>query len=236
MGNTNITLMPLALLLVAPIGAWTFATAATRWFDGKCDSQFFPGTVHGDAIRVPKSWIWATGAVLGVAALLLAEWGYYCLTVDKELEDKWELFFTGIVPFAALGFFIYQAMAGAFFATTSLTIEAKRDGRDSIIASVTIERGDHWLVDIASLAYSITEGETKGSWLPIDIPCGPENKLRLAPKEKATTMFRIPTTVTGDAIITIQALTYGLMWPVPGRSYARVLVPPAKDNDSPAGP
>ncbi|WP_446810955.1 hypothetical protein ACH50O_05110 [Methylomonas sp. 2BW1-5-20] len=126
--------------------------------------------------------------IIGFVAIKLIE------TLDKNQNEKMEKLSGIIVPLIAAIYFIYQATSGSFFATTSITLEAKRntDNANEVVITANIERGDNCLVEILESKYQITEhpGNRTSDWKSIAFPSRIEGStaiLRLALKEKTQT-------------------------------------------------
>lgn len=208
------------------------------------------GAAGLNAVDVPWFSLIATGAVLGVASLLLLQWANFCLARSQPSSSgSVELFLSGSVPMAAALYFVYQLLAGNLFATTSVSVDAVRDAQDANFAIVTlkIERGDNWLTEIASAAVTtgaLWDGQTR--WQEAYLPHRPGHLARLAPKETMSTRFRFelkPEREAGKAasrsgeehvVVTARVVAYGLLWPIPSESYAAALVlPPGAGGDKP---
>lgn len=133
----------------------------------------------------------ATMVLFGISLII----GFFAIklieALDKNQNEKMENLSGIIVPLITAIYFIYQATSGSFFATTSITLEAKRntDNANEVVITANIERGDNWLVEILESKYQITEypGNSTSDWKSIAFPSRIEGStaiLRLAPKEK----------------------------------------------------
>ncbi len=222
---------------VVAIVAWVVSSAMLAYlffysFAALKDAKTYPGSCQREAIELPWVNIALSSMLVGLAVAIAIAWAWHCVDEPNKESRGWDLFFKGIVPFCALSFFAYQAVAGAFFATTSVSLDAKRDSDDpqKILVRVTLERGDNWLVDIVSVSYSLSSTELPGENLPaksnaINFPCRPGKGLRLAPKEKTSTDFSFGQENVEDIFITVQVVSYALLWPIPSTSYVKALIP-----------
>jgi hypothetical protein len=149
-------------------------------------------------------------------------------------------------------YFIYQAVSGSLFATTTISTDAKRGVNDAIVITATIERGDNWLVEIldGSDQYVITKDVTK-NFGDINIKFnlnfarykkGNNSILKLAPKEKTQTQFIIDDEVIKKAnnglsdndkidlnkgFYVISQIEYeSVSWPFSAKSVAKSYVTP----------
>lgn len=154
-----------------------------------------------------------------------------------------DTFFKLIVPLLTIGFFLYKAIGGALFATTSLTLDAKRIVGDpeSIFVTATIERGSNWLVEIQDAVYIFSvNGIQQGRYRNMGFPrtgetpfpraegdrLGPvPTSLKLAPGEKTATQFRLEAGSLDEVEITAYVSVVAVTWPIPSWSFARALVP-----------
>ena len=184
-------------------------------------------------VHTPWWLVIAAGLLLAFAAFILFLWTQYSLMRPvKSTSGPVELFLSGAVPLSAMLYFIYQVVAGALFATTSVTLTAVRDEFDPKIALITmkLERGDNWVSEIASAA--VTTGipyQDAMKWQEANFPRRTNGTLRLAPKEETETMFHIELeNETEDVFITARIITYGIMWPMASESFALALIRPAK--------
>lgn len=135
----------------------------------------------------------------------------------------------------ALGYFVYRAMGGALFATTSVVLTALRDpllsGR--VLVTVSIERGTQWTSNIASVAMVLHESAKMWPepplplvWEPVLFPTRQDGSLRLAPGEKTATSFYLEPMTFGAFYLTVRVVSFAQLWPVPSESFARVCVGP----------
>jgi hypothetical protein len=146
-----------------------------------------------------------------------------------------EFLLKAVVPVAAAAFFFYQVIAGSYFAGTTVTLQGSRC-LDKILVSVTLERGDNWLVSIPADEYHIgpVGADFDTGWKPVGFQRKKYGDLRLAPKEKTTTMFLVePSDAVSDTTIVVAVDSYAMYWPMPSQSFAKLIVPaPAKTDDS----
>jgi hypothetical protein len=170
--------------------------------------------------------------------------------VIATIDDGGDTSFDGVsrigVPLAAGAFFLYQIIGGSFFATTTVTAKATRCS-NKILVVATLERGDNWLVDIPADEYHIGPigADFDSEWHEAEFQRKKDGALRLAPKERTTTMFSVNAAPSGDTTITVAIDAYATYWPVASESFAKVIVPaasneqdkkcpvPAADNETP---
>lgn len=160
-------------------------------------------------------------------------------------NKRFEAMFKIAVPLVALGYFLYQIAAGTFFATTSVSLEAVPSSAGSTDSTVRIklDRGDNWLATISQVRYALsrdadtvvdydkatdvmfaaeTDGDSRG-----------QRGFALGPKETTATMLSLKRP-RADTYLSVRVISYATWWPVPGRSYARILLR-TDDSTSHAG-
>ena len=130
---------------------------------------------------------------------------------------------------AALTYFVYQAVAGAFFATTSVILELEKPMKEStpVVMKLTLERGDNWLARIQKVEYGFSsEAKLPVKYNTVLFPAAEvesDHAFSLAPKERTSTMVSLPLDKK-DNFVTVQVVSYAVWWPTPTRSYARILI------------
>jgi hypothetical protein len=170
-------------------------------------------------------------AIIFVVVWAISCWTFYewkVRALEADHRSTWERFFDSAVPIFAALFFVYQALSGSFFATTSPTLEVKveKEQPEKALVTASLERGDNWLVEVASAQYIIgPAGQDDSGWRNLPLPRRSDGHLRLGPKEKTTTQIRVDLAEKDDWFITTRFVTYALYWPVPSVSYARALIP-----------
>lgn len=147
-----------------------------------------------------------------------------------------------ITPVSATLFFLYQAIAGSLFATTSITVKGDRcNDAGKLLVTATIERGDNWLAAIAVDEYQLSEDEKRvGQIVPErwHFPRKSDDLLYLAPHEKTATQFiwTVPEDSKHDLFLTMSVHSYAKFWPITSESFARAVIPAvmpvAKDKKS----
>lgn len=215
----------LRLLLSLSLSVMFLAGASLRF----SSINLHDGAVGLNHVAIPWFFVVITSLMLGGALFLLLQWASFCISRSHAPSSGGvELFLAGAVPMAAALYFLYQLLAGALFATTSVSIDAVRDTvqTDSAIVTLKIERGDNWLTEIASAAVT-TESPSHDAkrWQEADLPRRPDRQVRLAPKETTSTRFRLPLGKNAkDIVVTARVVAYGLFWPIPSESFASALV------------
>jgi len=132
-----------------------------------------------------------------------------------------------LVQFIGAGYFIYQLMAGALFATTSISIDAVRSTIEphKIRISVTLERGSNWLAVIVADAYYVVTPDAPITWHTIGFPRRErDDSLRLGPNEKTATTIVLTRPPELDVTIVAKVEFYSILWPVAGESFAKTIV------------
>lgn len=219
--------------LLIPIGLFLafVVTASVRFASINLHSRKRSKEIESPYVKLPWLQVIVTGLAIGVAALIVQQWTVYSLSREgSSSSGPVELFLAGAVPMAAALYFLYQLAAGALFATTSVTLEIERaDTRPtSAVVSMKLERGDHWMVEIASaaVAQKLPYHEEQ-KWQEANLPRRRDGTLRLAPKETMSTRFRIKLDdQTADTVVTARVVTYALWWPMPSESFASTLIVP----------
>jgi hypothetical protein len=161
--------------------------------------------------------------------------GHSQSTSKSDSDSGTEFLLKAVVPVAAAAFFFYQVIAGSYFAGTTVTVQGTRCG-DKILVSVTLERGDNWLVNIPADEYHVgpvgTGDDFDSGWKSIGFQRKRYGDLRLAPKEKTTTMFFVePTDARSDTIIVVAIDSYAKYWPMPSQSFAKLIIPAVANKD-----
>jgi len=174
-----------------------------------------------------------------IGALTLGLYAAWNADGFNNTKDRLDTLSKAAVPAAAALYFLYQAFAGSFFATTSILLEATREKTpgNKVVVKATIERGDNWLVEIITKSdeYSITTSQEQKpeGWKPINFPGrdeGNKTLLRLAPKEKTHTDFTIDN--KNGIFVTARIRYYSIGWPFPAESRAKIYVPPSTEQNS----
>lgn len=190
-----------------------------------------------------------TSLVFALAAFVVA-WTLNTSLVESSGGNSIDTFFKAFTPVAAAVFFIYQMLAGAFAATTSVSIVANRsqDTPSQILVNVTVERGDNWVVEILKDEYRIIDAQ---AYSPKDDPDAEDwirggklhrrndERLLLSPKEKTSAGFviAIPNNLVDKPLIVVAKISsFASWWPTPVRSFATAYIPPAKQPDRAACP
>ncbi len=147
-------------------------------------------------------------------------------------RERIDTVFKVTTPVALFAYFIYQVVAGALFATTSVRLELEKGDTNPKVAvvKVTLERGDNWLVRIEKVGYTTSPvvPTQSASYTEILFPGrdalgSNESDFSLAPKETTSTMFQVPL-AADETYVTVRVVSYATLWPMPSRSYARILI------------
>jgi hypothetical protein len=137
--------------------------------------------------------------------------------------------FKALPSAAALTYFIYQAVAGALFATTSVILELEKPLKEStpVALKLTLERGDNWLARIQKVDYGVSsEPAPPKEYKTVLFPAAevePDKGFSLAPKERTSTMVSLPLDKK-DNYVTARVVSYAIWWPTPTQSYTRILI------------
>lgn len=223
-------LVPVCLFLAFVITAWC------RFSSINLRSQVESKDIGLTYVELPWFYVIVTGLAIGLAALIVQQWAVYSLSRSSSSSSgPVELFLAGAVPMAAALYFLYQLAAGALFATTSVTLELVGSVDEKVnnkpasaVMSMKLERGDNWMVEVASAAVTTGLPYHKGlDWKESNLPRRRDGTLRLAPKETTSTRFRITLgDRTEDTVVTARVVTYALWWPLPSESFGSTLIAP----------
>jgi hypothetical protein len=215
--------------LLAWIIAWVIFRCAARDLSHRLLALQLSSRLHDlQCVYIPT-----TAALLG-AGVGLAIW-LLCRSRRMRLDETKggvEFLVNAGVPLAAGAFFLYQVMAGSFFATTTVTVKATRcNGKILVLA--TLERGDNFLVVIPADEYHVgpIDKSYNSGWKEAGFQRKRDGTLALGPKERTTTMFFINSAPSEDTAITLAIDAYAISWPVPSESFAQVLVPASIGDD-----
>jgi hypothetical protein len=160
------------------------------------------------------------------AGVFVALW-WLQLPTDKSLPLAPSESLKVVATIVAGGYFAYQVLAGAFFSTTSIAIQATRDPNDpsKVLVTATLTRGDNWLAVIVVNSHQLECDGQLTPWLDMRFPRRLGNRtLRLGPKEQTSTTFIIDKASKGEITITARIESYSIFWPVASESYARTSV------------
>lgn len=147
------------------------------------------------------------------------------LTDQDKLTKEIDIFFKGAAGIAATIYFIYQAIAGSFFATTNILLEANFfEKSNQYVVKATIERGDNWCVNIKEAMYLLEEKSKTNIhiWTDMKFPKREDGIHILAPKEKTHTEFVVSMNGCAEITVTARVISFATWWPKPARSFARL--------------
>jgi hypothetical protein len=173
------------------------------------------------AILVAASFVSTAVVLIALATLTLGR---------SDLLKDFDAFWKVGTPLLALGYFLYQLVAGAMFATTSVSLSAARDPTHPtrLLVKLSIERGAQWMADIASAAVAQHPSDHLWTplpkWEPVQLPGRENEPLRLAPGEKTATEFSMAGVSPRVFYLTVRVISYASYWPVPSESFARVRI------------
>ena len=228
-----------------------FAIALIAALIFACSFASFEVSSKMPNLTIPLGSICRTAVLLGLGSAVVAMWAraayvmppppsagskrHSVAATDASKDIKvvrMDLFLKGIVPLMALTYFVYQALGGAFFATTSVVVAATRSETDpkQLLVTLSVERGAQWVAVISSNAvvWHTTDGHAsapEANWTVDKLPRRPGNEPPvLAAGEKTTTQFEIEKVPDGAFYVTARVVFYAAWWPVPGECLARVRV------------
>ncbi|MFT7774000.1 hypothetical protein [Roseateles sp.] len=211
----------LAVLVVVAIGF----QRVNEHFDTKLRRQ--SGGLESLPQAVLPMFVAAGFVGIAVVVMVLLVLTLACSDALKTFDAFWKLG----TPILALGYFLYRLVAGAMFATTSVGLSAERDPADParLLVRLTVERGPHWMADIASDVVILHEVEDLwraplARWERARLPRREDGSLRLAAGEKTATEFSLDGVSLRAFHLTARVVSYASYWPVPSESYARVRI------------